>query len=46
MMVAGISGMAIMLFIGWIFRDIKTCDLMLFCIWAVVAICGAIRKVK
>lgn len=46
MMVAGISGMATMLFIVWIFGDIKPCDWMLFCIWTVVAVCGAIKEAR
>lgn len=44
MMATGISGMVSLLFIAQIFGGMKTSDWMLFCIWAVVAICGAIKR--
>lgn len=46
MMVTGISCMIGTLLVALIFRDIRTTDLMLFCIWIVIAICGAIRRVR
>lgn len=46
MMVFGISGMVSELFVKLIHGNIDMFDWMLFCILAVVAVCGAIREAR
>lgn len=46
MMIFGISAMVGELFINLIFGNINMFDWMLFCIWAVVAVCGAIKEAR
>lgn len=46
MMVFGISAMVGELIVKLILGDIDMLDEMAFCIWAVVAVCGAIKEAR
>ena len=46
MMIFGISSMVGELFVKLICGNIDMFDWMVFCIWAVVAVCGAIKEAR
>ena len=46
MMVVGIGGMVSVLIATRIFGGMQTRDWVQFCIWAVVAVCGAIKEAR